>query len=357
MKKTILRLVIIAVAMTAFASCRSNTVKIGVIIPETSGLGASLKSGLKLAEDELNRESGTKYELVFSDAPSESEVSKRYDRLRFVNKIRIFVTTGSKYSMKLKAYAVKNGDLLFCVASDPAITAEGYWNVFKIGNSSVDESNYIVDYLEESEDSGKVALFYPNTEYGIPFNGTICSRLENCIPTIYEEGAYQQYDGMISKVLSNNPDKVIAIGFSPSLGILIKKLRASGFGGEIVSNAGFADSDVMAAAGDAASGVLYIDYNFEMTQKTLERNEYTRKNYGIDFTSISFLAYTIPYLIDMGLSGTAGKDGGSLMDEEILNQSSDKIRSGNTTMIGGEYPYDIFANGDVKPSLILRRHE
>lgn len=363
MKKVVSYVIMALVFVSTFVSCRSEVVKIGAVIPSSTGLGKSMEAGLKLAEKELNRNSGVNYKMVIEDAATENDVSRAYDRLRHIKGVRIFVTTGSAYSAKMKANVLANGDLLFCVASDPAITAEGFWGVYKIGNSSVDESDFIIDYLNGTVSGDNVAVFYPNTAYGIPFKETLCGRLEGSVPAVYEEGAFQQYDGMISKVLSSGPEKIVAIGFSPSLGILIKKLREAGFGGEIISNAGFADSDVKAAAGSAAKDVLYIDYDFEMSPRTEERNEAVRKQYGFDFSSISFLAYSIPYLIDAGLGddlaakAPSGRNVNDKLDEDLLHITSDKIRSLKTLKVADEYPYILFENGDVKPSLILRRHE
>lgn len=363
MKKVVSIVALAFALMLTCVSCQTNTVKIGLIVPESTGLGVSMKAGMKLAEAELNKNSDVKYKVIIGDAATENDVSKTYDRLRSLNHVRIFVTAGTQYSLKLKSNTVGNGDLLLCVASDPAITAEGFWGVYKIGNSSVDESDYIINYLKENASSEKVAVFYPNTTYGLPFKETLCAQLAVCVPTVYEEGAYQQYDGMISKVLAENPGRVIAIGFSPSLGILIKKIRATGFGGEIVSNAGFADSDVMVAAGDAAKDVLYIDYDFERSPKTDERNDLTQRKYKIDFTSICFLAYSIPYLVEAGLrdnlkiKDSSDEDIYGLLNENILHKASDIIRSLNTLKIADEYSYLLLENGDVKPSLILKRYD
>lgn len=363
MKKVVSILVLAFALLATCVSCRTNTVKIGLIVPESSGLGISMKAGMKLAEDELNKDSEVKYKVIIGDAATENDVSKTYDRLRSVNHVRIFVTAGTQYSLKLKSNTVGNDDLLLCVASDPAITAEGFWGVYKVGNSSVDESDYIIEHLKENAPGEKVAVFYPNTTYGLPFKETLCSQLEDSIPVVYEEGAFQQYDTMIKDVLDEHPGRVVAIGFSPSLGILVKKLRAAGFEGEILSNTGFADSEVMAAAGDAVKDVLYIDYDFDPSPETEERNNFTQKKFKIDFTSICFLAHAIPYLVDVGLKGNLDakdlSDGNvnDLLDKEVLHKASDRLRELKTLKVAEEYPYIILENGDVKPSLVLKKHE
>jgi len=356
MKKTALLIAAVLIVLGLMTSCDNNTVKIGVIIPENNGLGKSIKSGLKLAEEEINKESRIKYQLVFGDAPAERDVITAYNLIKYKDDIKIFVTTGSSYSMALKPTAIDNGEWLFCVASLPDITADGTYNIYKIGNSSVDESNAIVNYLTNDSTANNIVLFYPNTEYGIPFYETINKQIVSCTSYVYNDESLQNYNGIISKVIDSNPNVIVAIGNSSSLGVLVKKIRTLGYDGTIVSNAGFTNSDVITSVGDAANGVVYLDYDMDNSTKTEERNDYTQTNYQVAFSSFGFLAYSIPYLIDAGLSDVF-KEGSVTNDSinaSVLEKASALIRSNDKIQIAGEYPYNVYANGDIKPSLKFR---
>ncbi len=322
----------------------TKVIKIGAVLPKSS-LGTSMKSGLDLAVMELNKNSnGVRYEWYVEDAPEDKDVLSAYNNLKLIPKMSCIVTAGSSYSMSLKPKAIENNDLLFCVASLPAITADGTYNVYKIGNSSVDESGAIVQHIQQQ--GGSTVMFYPHTEYGIPFLETISQQLDDCVGIVYEESE-RNYNTLVSNALEMHPDNVVAIGFSSALGTLIKTIRELGFSGPILSNTGFISSDVVKNAGDAANGVKYIDYDFDDTPTTQLRNEYVREKYKIDFTSISFLAYSIPYFLKS-------------VEDELLQRdykkASESIRSHDTTFIAEEYPYLVFGNGDIKPSLTMKEY-
>lgn len=325
-------------------SDETNVIKIGAVLP-VSSLGTSMKAGLDLAVSELNKNSdGVKYEWYVEDAPEDKDVLSAYNALKLRGKMSCFVTTGSSYSMSLKPKVIENNELLFCVASLPAITADGTYNVYKIGNSSVDESGDIVQNIQRR--GGSTVMFYPHTEYGIPFLETISQNLDDCIGIVYEEEE-RDFHTLISDALKSKPDNIVAIGFSPALGTLIKTIRELGFSGPILSNTGFISSDVIEASGDAAYGVKYIDYDFDNSSATQSRNEYIRDKFEIDFTSISFLAYSIPYFLKSA-------------EDDLLRQdykkASESIRSHDTLSIADEYPYLVFHNGDIKPSLTMKEY-
>lgn len=350
MKKSNLAIVIACVMM--FIGCQHQTevVKIGAILPMTgnmSGQGISVKAGLDLAIEELNSQSShTKYELYIEDVASEQRnVIAAYNKLKEINDVNIFVTKGSAYSLALKPAAIKDNKLLFCIASHPDITANGEYNIFKVGNSSVDEGNAIMDYLGKSD--ARTIMFYPNTEYGIPFREVCQNRNNNIVCIEYDESMIE-YKNIVISAIKAAPDNIIAIGFSSALGRLIKTLRDMGYNGMIVSNTGFQSLDVLSAAGEARKGVVYVDYNIEESEETMRRDKFVREKYHINFSSICYLAYAIPYFLNS-------------VDEELYfkntRQISDEIRTKQFIQLSSNYTFSIFQNGDIKPDLLMKKEE
>lgn len=350
MKK--IRLMIVMACLTLLFGCnkQNETIKIGAILPLTgaqAGLGTSMKAGLELAIEELNN-SGTpiKYELLVEDVASEQRnVLNAYNKLKTMNGVSIFVTPGSAYSLALKPVVIKDDNLLICVASHPEITAGGEYNIFKIGNDAVDESMAIIEKLNNSKNQNTL-LFYPNTEYGIPFYETLVKNDNAIICSKYDE-ASTDYKNIVLKGLNNNPNNIVAIGFSSSLGVLIKTIKDLGYNGSILSNTGFTSSDVLTAAGASGKGIEYIDYKIGNSEMTMKRNEIIHKKYNIDFTSICFLAYSIPYYINISQKEFN-------LDSRFI---SDEIRSNDSLVISSEYIYYVSKNGDIKPSLTLKKFE
>lgn len=301
MKKVLSIIVLCAVCLIGFNSCQSKhevkIIKVGAVLPMTgslSGLGTSIKGGLELAINELNADS-VKYELIVEDVASEQRnVITAYNKLK-VSGVDIFVTAGSAYSLALKPNAIRDNKLLFCIASHPGITKDENWEMFKIGNSSVEESEAIVKYLKQY--TGKLALLYPNTEYGIPFEETICRNQRDIILKKYDESK-DDYKNDIQSVIKEKPERIILIGFSSSMGKVLKSIRAYDFKGEIICNLGLTNSDVMKAAGDAIVDTYYIDYDINKNAETTKRNQFLLEKYHTNFSSTSYLAYAIPFCID-----------------------------------------------------------
>lgn len=329
---------------------QNETIKIGAILPLTgtqAGLGTSMKAGLELAIEELNSNGNpVKYELLVEDVASEQRnVLNAYNKLKTINDVSIFVTPGSAYSLALKPVVIKDDNLLICVASHPDITAGGEYNIFKIGNDAIDESMAIIEKLNNS-DNKKTVLFYPNTEYGIPFYETLLKNSEGIISSKYDETS-TDYKNIVIQGINNNPNNIVAIGFSSSLGVLVKTIKDLGFNGPILSNTGFSSSDVLTAAGESGRGVEYIDYKIGNSDLTKKRNDIIRKRYNIDFSSICFLAYSIPYYINY-----TQKDFN--LDPKYI---SEEIRNNDSLVISSEYIYYVSKNGDIKPSLTLKKYE
>lgn len=358
--KKVVNLIVIALAL-GLLGCSNDTVKIGAILPQTgnlSGLGVSMKSGLELAIEELNEQSDIKYELVIADAPTNREVVSAYNSLRYRHDIKFFVTAGSAYSMALKPNVIQNDELLFCVASLPDITAEGAYNIYKIGNSSVDESEAISNYLLNEGINNRVVLFYPSSEYGLPFYSTINSAIDSCLCIIYDENE-RNFNNIVTLAINEQPSRIVAIGETPALGGIIKTLRTMGYQDDIICNTMFTNSNVITAAGEAAEGVIYVDYDFDSNSPSTQlRNESIRDKYNIDFSSISFLAYSIPYIINSKEDAIDGSiKSATHEDESDTYRISTNIRNHCTIIVANEYPYTISKNGDIKPSLILKKYE
>lgn len=351
MKKKLI-FIVLCLLISSLNSCtskkNSSVVKIGAVLPMTgslSGLGTAIKGGLELSLNELN--SGkTKYELIIEDVASEQRnVISAYNKLK-TSGIKIFVTAGSAYSLALKPCAIRDQNLLFCIASHPDITKNEDIEMFKVGNSSIEEGEAIVKQLKT--DSGKIVILYPNSEYGIPFEQTISQGLRNnnIILKKYDE-TKNDFKDDIQIVINTKPDKIVLIGFSAAMGRVLRSIKSNNFKGEIICNLGLTNSDVINAAGDAIKGVSYIDYDIKKSDKTISNNKYLYDKYHILFSSISYLAYAIPFCVDTTYS---------ILNTNLKNAAS-KIKQTKQILINNEYPFEIYTNGDIRPVLTIKQYE
>lgn len=351
MKKSLI-LIVLCLLITSFNSClykkKSSIVKIGAVLPMTgslSGLGTAIKGGLELSLNELNTEK-TKYELVVEDVSSEQRnVISAYNKLK-TSGIKIFVTAGSAYSLALKSCAIRDKNLLFCIASHPDITKDRDIEIFKVGNSSIEEGEAIVKQLKT--DSEKIVVLYPNSEYGIPFEQTISQGLKNnnIILRKYDE-TKNDFKDDIQVVMNTLPDKIVLIGFSSAMGRVLKSIKSINFQGEIICNLGLTNSDVKNAAGNAIKGVSYIDYDIKESNKTTSNNKYLNDKYHVTFSSTSYLAYAIPFCVDSTYN---------ILNTNLKNAAL-KIKQIKQIQINNEYPFEIHTNGDIRPVLTIKQYE
>lgn len=352
MKRNLLIILLFSLLTLSFTGCHNNktdenVVKIGAILPLTgnnSGLGQSIKAGLELAVKELNEQNADlKYDLVFEDVAEQKDVLAAYNKIKIANHASFYVTTGSAYSMALKPQVIKDGNIIFCIASLPEITENGEYNMFKVGNSSIDESLEITKYLNKISGQ-KNMLFYSNGEYGIPFYSTITANSNIVTSVIYDEND-NNYKNVVAKNLSQTPDNIVVIGLTASMGMLIKTIRDYGYLGNIIANTCFNNEDVLSTAGNAKNGVMFLDYDIKKSSITQKRNDFIMEKCNMSFSSFNFLAFSIPYIIN------EAKD---ILTSSNVELVSNKIREQKELNIANEYLFTVEKNGDIKPTLTLK---
>lgn len=351
--KKILIFIVSCVILFSLNSCNlkknSSVIKIGAVLPMTgslSGLGTAIKGGLELSLNELNSNTEKiKYELVVEDVASEQRnVITAYNKLK-ASGVKIFVTSGSAYSLALKPCAIRDQSLLFCIASHPDITKDKEFEIFKIGNSSIEEGEAIVQQLRSY--SNKVVVLYPNSEYGIPFEQTISKGLENSdvILRKYDETKNDYKDDVLA-VLNNSPEKIVLIGFSSAMGRMLKNIKSSNFDGDVICNLGLTNSDVKNVAGDAIYGVKYIDYDINKSDKTNSNNQYLNNKYHINFSSTSYLSYAIPFSLDCVYH----------LLQDNIREAALELKQMKEININNEYVFKISDNGDLRPVLVIKEY-
>jgi branched-chain amino acid transport system substrate-binding protein len=327
-----------------------DVIKIGAILPLTgnlSSLGNSVAAGLKIAVEEINEASPMKFDVIIEDNNSDiKNTMSAYRKIKIQNDIKYVVTTSTAFSMALKPVAIEDDVLLFCIASFPDLTKESKHNIFRIGNTSVEEALTLVDHIKNKNVATKTWIFYPNSEYGIPFDTTIKENLAGIEgSTVYNEQD-QDYKNTVLPATKSEAKNIIAIGFSSALGRLIKSIREQSHAKSISSNLGFYNENVLSSAGTAKNGVWYVDYQIHSSEKTYERAKIAQERYGVVFSSTCFLAYIIPYLVQQG----------QLNKTSNMEDVSKQIKKKTDILINNEYKFLIKSQGDVLPLLEMREY-
>lgn len=119
---------------------------------------------------------------------------------------------------------------------------------------------------ERIRDNGgsNVVAIVSNDEFGRSSLDGLLSALVNSRLALKKDFRFEndneQIKSVVANVMRNNPDVIFASSFSPSLGVLVKELRTSGYTGYILTTTAFTAPSIQMAAGDGLWGVVHPDF-------------------------------------------------------------------------------------------------
>jgi len=331
-----------------------NVIRIGAILPLTgrySDNGNSVKIGMDLATEFLNSNNvSNTYKVVYYDTKSEiKNVSIGFNKLNDIDEVDMFITTMSDNSMVLKPLAIKARKLLFCLASHAEITNNNGGFVFQAANTGADETKFISDYVKKHYADNRIFLYAFNTDAGLDIAKTLADEFpENLIgENLYNEDL-SNLKSIVAPNIYKNANRIVVIGYSPYMGLIIKALREAGYLGDIFCNIGFNSASIISAAGDAARSVHFVDYAFPYgSALDKKRNDAALAKWGVPFTAMSYLSYEILVLLNDAITQMEVFEGGKL---------GQRLRVGQSWHIDGIEFYTA-PNASIKPKLIMRMLE
>lgn len=327
---------------------------IGAVLPLTGQYadnGNSIKAGLELAIEDLNaRAVDYRYTLFCYDTHSEvRNATIGFNRLNDFHSIDLFVTTMSDNSMALKPLAVQKKKFLFCIASHTGVTDKSDGYVYRAANTGADESRRIIRCLKDEHPEKNMFLYTFNTDAGLDIARTFEENLGGKMigKCVYDDNR-TVLKSITTKDSYKNADCIAVIGFSPYMGSIIRSLRESGFVGTIFSNIGFNSSSIIAASGEAAKSVRFVDYAFPYgTEDEREKNARSQKLAGVSFSAMSYLAYENLFAIDHILGAKSVKDA-HRAKKLLLKEASYDVNG-----IG----FDTKSDGSLTVNLVMRSLE
>ena len=155
-KKTIILVLLLVSLFVVFLCLRKqadeNTIKIGVIMPQTGFLaspGQSVISGINLCIDEFNsKNSDKKIELIFEDSKSDPKIGvSAINKLINVDHVKIVIgDLGSPIFLAMASIAEKNKVVMISPgASNPSVSEAGDY-IFRIYTSDEFDGKVMAGY-------------------------------------------------------------------------------------------------------------------------------------------------------------------------------------------------------------------
>ncbi|MEM8962057.1 MAG: branched-chain amino acid ABC transporter substrate-binding protein [Acidobacteriota bacterium] len=271
---TLLTLSVLGVASLFVTGCSSDTVKIGVVVPETGPLaiyGKPVRQGIEIAYQQIlaDKTFAIDVELEFRD--SESDPEKAAQILQELYRSGAMAAIGGVTSGEALAMVdIADGNdrvLISPTASAPELTGASS-NFFRVFPSDLVEANKMAAFAAESLSLGQMVVVAEQQTWGRGIQEVFAKEFERYGGEIVEVIEYppntSEFTGFIDRILTLAPDAVYLAGYEPGVVSLIRKLHNAQYAGKVLTTHAFSTSGAIAEAGEAASGVVFTQSVFEV---------------------------------------------------------------------------------------------
>ena len=250
-----------------------DTIKFGAVLPITGSAsiyGESVRRGVELAFEEIQARSDSAYTFELRVVDSGSDPAKAAELLEQLyddGALAVIggVTTAEALEMVSGADKAERV-LLSPSASSPELTgiSRNFFRVFfsdfdegtKMGNFAVSQAGLktvVILAKEETWAAGVQEIF---AREFVRNGGEVLDSLE------FPEGT-RDYSGLIGRVNTLEPAAVYLAAYAEEVAALVEQIRASGYGGRILTTHAFASPTILEQVGAPARGVLLTGPQFE----------------------------------------------------------------------------------------------
>jgi branched-chain amino acid transport system substrate-binding protein len=298
------------------------TADIGVI-SYISGPGAAygeaITNGLKLANEEINKEGDVKINLVIEDSAGKQDQALTAAQ-KLMNSKNVTAIIGPTLSTEMNVVGPE-ADLNGVPIMGTSTTAEGIPQIGEyVFRNSLPEALAIpasIDKAIEKYDAKKVAILYGNddvfTKSGFDTMKKAAEEKGLEILTIetFQKGQ-SDYNAQLTKIKGLKPDMILASALYNEGAVIMDQARKLGIDVPFVGGNGFNSPEVIKIAGDAANGLIvatpwYGDKDDQKVQDFVKKYE---EKYGKKPDQFAAQAYDALYIMAEALkkAGDADRD-------------------------------------------------
>lgn len=260
--------VLVLVALSSAPAFAADTIKIGAILAVTgpaSFLGAPEAKTLEMLVEEQNKKGGIKgkkIELIIKDTAASPEKAFSFAK-QLIDEEKVFAIIGPSTSgetMKIKNVAEEGKTILLSCAAAEVIVKPVAKYVFKTPQN---DSFAIIKIFQQMKkmNISKVGVLSSNTGFGNAGK----AQIEKLAPEhgitivvneVYDKAA-SDLTAEVTKLKAANAQAIINWSIEPAQSIVIKNARQIGLKIPIFQSHGFGNIKYVAAAGEAAEGVIF----------------------------------------------------------------------------------------------------
>ena len=315
----------------AEAQARKGKLTVAMVNPlsgDAATYGVSHKNGLEMAFAEINKAGGVKgqeIELVtYDDAGDPKQAAAGAQK--FADQRNVLAVTGSCLSSNTLAMIpiTDRARLPHTVVSSstPKLSGRSKY-FFRMAVQDAQVGILMADLLHQKLKVKKVAILYPNNDYGKGLTAAIGGRLKEFGISIAVNESYlatdKDYSALLTRINAANVDALALAGTYTDSALITKQARAIGFTKPIVGGTGLYSPQFVEIAGKAAEGVYFLGA-FVPTNPDPAVQQFVKKykeKYGVDPDTFAALAYDQGYVLKAAMDKAAEK--GAITRESVQN--------------------------------------
>jgi len=177
----------------------------------------------------------------------------------------------------------------------------------------------MADVVRQSFNVTRVAIIYPNNDYGIGVLNLFEKRLSNLGGLVVSAQSFpdntHDFRTQILNIKAQNPEAVCFVGYK-ELGLMVRQAKELGLSARFLSTALFEDPDVLQAAGDAAEGIVFTSIAFDPNTDNPRAQAFVRnysEKYGLEPDSFAAISYDATHIVAVAIA-KGGKTSAQIKD-------------------------------------------
>jgi branched-chain amino acid transport system substrate-binding protein len=352
---------ILLVANNAQAGAAQGKLTVAMVNPlsgDAATYGVSHKNGLELAFAEVNAAGGVKGQeielLTHDDAGDPKQAAAGAQK--FADQRRVLAIVGSCLSSNTLAMVpiTDKAKLPHTAVSSSTPKLSGMSRYFfRMAVQDAQVGILMADLLAQKLKVKRVAILYPNNDYGKGLAAAIEGQLKHHGVGIVSTQAYlatdKDFSALLTGIKGSDADALAVAGTYTDGGLITKQIRGMGFEKPIVGGTGFYSPKFVEIADKAAEGAFFLGA-FVATNPDPAVQQFVKKykeKYGMEPDTFAALAYDQGFVLKAAIEKAAAAKGG------ITRESvRDAMAASNYKGITGTVTFD--DKGDwVRPYLYI----
>lgn len=343
-----------ASAFGAVTAQAQEVVVIGHSAPLTGPQAANGKdneNGARLAIDELNKQHITvggkavRFKLDSLDDQADPKVGVQVAQ-NLVDHNVVAVMGPYNSGVAIPASRVYNsaGIPILPVASNPALTQQGFKTIFRIGASDEQLGGTMAEFAVKTLKAKTAAIIDDRTAYGQgvaqQFEQVAKANGLKIVDRQFTNSQATDFLGILTAIKAENPDVIFFGGYAAQGAPMAKQMRQRGLRAKLLGGDGICSADMGKVAGDAAS-IVYCAQGGVSLDKTAEGREFLKKYH--DTYHIDTQVYAVNYYDGVKMLADAMVKAGTTTDKAKLTA---QLAKEDYKGVAGTYSFD--EKGDLK---------